>query len=207
MELVPSTTHPKSRRGEHARWPALPSDPRGTGASPQPQRPVPYTEAPRALLHKWQTMSMKTPSSYPRPPPHMITAASPTTSAPVVRRPTESTAARLARLSPPAPPRAGAKPPSTPPPSERDGTLSTAHTDMVLQRWGSGGIDFTSPSGMLRLGSAYSKLKQETASGTYMSSWGRMPVGEVYVPPWERTSTRRGHVDRTQTPQPSARQS
>ena len=35
--------------------------------------------------------------------------------------------------------------------------------------------------------SAYKRLLKETQSGTYPTSWGKMPIGEVYVPPWEQT--------------------
>ena len=57
---------------------------------------------------------------------------------------------------------------------------------MVLSNWGKGNLDLQKPS-VDTTNSAYRKLVKETDSGLYSSSYGKIPIGEVYVPPWEMT--------------------
>lgn len=200
------------------RWPQMPQDPRGPQGAPPPSIPTPYTEAPIHLQHEWTTSQQgSSPAPAPAAPPtntaSLLDPADPRNRVRIQGKP--AAAKRPGPSSMPPQPnfsgerlekmKQGGPPLQMAAASEElrqfahadlgehrtagSGVLSGEHVGMVLNQWGSGGVDFKTPSGMMKPDSAYHKLKRETESGMYTSSWGSQPVGEVYVPPWERTLT------------------
>ena len=192
----------------------IPQDPRGPQAAPAPVIPAPYTEAPIELQHEWTTHQNLRQAPAPAAPSQASVNAArfdpadprarAASSKPAPRREPPAPVAtfagqRLAHFKPaPEDPLSRAAPQDPRTFEHADlgelrtagpGALSTKQNDMVLHQWGSGGVDFKTPSGIMHSDSAYHKLKRETESGMYTTSWGRQPVGDVYVPPWELTRT------------------
>jgi hypothetical protein len=198
-----------------ARWPQRPEDPRGAANAPKPILPTPYT-VPSADQMAHQSQASATATGAPSPAPAMsfrapaAAAAAPRQTAP---KPTLTPQERLAKASlldggggggqssRPAQQPGGAMDGggggrlST----EGTGALSTDKTDLVLQQWSSGAVDFTKPIPLAQGEvSSYGKLRREAASGKYTSSWGPMDIGDPHVPPWERTMSEiygKEHVD------------
>jgi hypothetical protein len=142
----------------------------------RPTKPASMAAAPRDLKAKPLPRNAATFTRDAMPPEKAAVATAETKAS--------QRAAMAQKLHAPPPPGVAIMQDNDLAPTDRGG--KTVMMDPTVNAWRSNGLDFNTPS-MLAPNSSYQKFLRETKRGTVTTPNGERPIGEVYVPPWEKT--------------------